>query len=101
MARTSHIVKHNKRKECVDKYSFHRNELRKTMNNIHLSMETRNEARKSINKLPRLSIETRLNSRCKICGTPRAVLRKFGMGRTTFRHLASNGQIPGVIKASW
>ncbi len=44
---------------------------------------------------------TRLNRRCKICGRPRAVLRKFGICRIHFRELADKGLIPGVRKASW
>ena len=44
---------------------------------------------------------TRLNRRCKICGRPRAVLRKFGVCRICFRKLADAGLIPGVRKASW
>lgn len=39
--------------------------------------------------------------RCRICGRPRAYLRKFGMCRLCFRHLANEGKIPGVKKASW
>jgi len=40
-------------------------------------------------------------NRCKQCGRPRAFMRKFGLCRICFRELASSGQIPGVIKASW
>lgn len=40
-------------------------------------------------------------SRCMICGRPRAYMRKFGICRLCFRKLASNGEIPGVKKASW
>jgi ribosomal protein S14 len=43
----------------------------------------------------------RINLRCKICGRPRAVYRKFGICRICFRSLASDGLIPGVTKASW
>ncbi|MBI2875079.1 MAG: type Z 30S ribosomal protein S14 [Firmicutes bacterium] len=39
--------------------------------------------------------------RCRICGRPRAFLRKFGMCRICFRTLALKGQIPGIRKASW
>lgn len=39
--------------------------------------------------------------RCKICGRPRAYLRKFQMCRICFRRLALRGQLPGVTKASW
>ena len=39
--------------------------------------------------------------RCKICGRPRAFMRKFQMCRICFRRLALRGQLPGVTKASW
>ena len=48
---------------------------------------------------PRDIIKIRL--RCRICGRPRAVYRKFGICRICFRNLASDGMIPGVTKASW
>lgn len=44
---------------------------------------------------------TRLNRRCKLCGRPRGVYRKFGLCRICFRNLADQGVIPGVKKASW
>ena len=43
----------------------------------------------------------RIRLRCKICGRPRAVYRKFGICRICFRNMASDGLIPGVTKASW
>jgi ribosomal protein S14 len=42
-----------------------------------------------------------IRNRCRICGRPRAVYRKFGICRICFRGLASDGMIPGVTKASW
>ena len=40
-------------------------------------------------------------TRCRICGRPHSVLKKFGICRVCFRELAYKGQIPGVKKASW
>lgn len=40
-------------------------------------------------------------SRCKRCGRPHSVSRKFNLCRICFRELAHKGQIPGVRKASW
>lgn len=45
--------------------------------------------------------EVREYNRCKICGRPRAYMRKFGMCRVCFRELAHRGEIPGVTKSSW
>lgn len=39
--------------------------------------------------------------RCKICGRPHAVLRKFMVCRICFRELAYKGELPGVRKSSW
>jgi small subunit ribosomal protein S14 len=40
-------------------------------------------------------------SRCRRCGRPRAVYRKFGLCRICLRELAHNGEIPGMTKSSW
>ncbi|MDL1959007.1 MAG: type Z 30S ribosomal protein S14 [Deltaproteobacteria bacterium] len=40
-------------------------------------------------------------NRCPVCGRPRAFIRRFGLCRICFRKMASQGVIPGVIKASW
>jgi small subunit ribosomal protein S14 len=45
--------------------------------------------------------KVRAYSRCRRCGRPRAVFRKFGMCRICLRELALSGEIPGVTKASW
>ena len=44
---------------------------------------------------------TRAYPRCRICGRPHSVLRKYGICRICFRELAYKGEIPGVRKASW
>lgn len=40
-------------------------------------------------------------NRCHRCGRSRAYMRDFGLCRICFRELALNGEIPGVVKASW
>jgi len=44
---------------------------------------------------------TRKVRRCRSCGRPRAVFRKFALCRICFRQNANMGYIPGVLKASW
>ncbi len=51
------------------------------------------------NQTPKFKV--RSYSRCDRCGRPRAFIRKFRLCRICFRELASTGQIPGVMKASW
>jgi small subunit ribosomal protein S14 len=45
--------------------------------------------------------KTRAYTRCRRCGRPRAVYRKFGLCRICLRELAHNGVIPGMTKSSW
>jgi small subunit ribosomal protein S14 len=45
--------------------------------------------------------KVRAYTRCHRCGRARAVYRDFGLCRICFRELALNGEIPGVVKASW
>lgn len=40
-------------------------------------------------------------NRCYRCGRARGYMRDFGLCRICFRELALNGEIPGVVKASW
>lgn len=49
----------------------------------------------------KLKFSSRRHNRCKLCGRPRAYLRKFGLCRMCFRGLALKGEIPGVSKSSW
>jgi len=44
---------------------------------------------------------SRAYSRCNICGRPHSVYRDFGLCRICLRKMASEGQIPGMRKASW
>ena len=43
---------------------------------------------------------TREYTRCKRCGRPHGVLRRFGLCRICLRELAYKGEIPGMTKAS-
>jgi len=44
---------------------------------------------------------TRVVRRCWRCGRKRGYMRDFDLCRICFRELASNGEIPGIVKASW
>jgi small subunit ribosomal protein S14 len=51
------------------------------------------------NRPPRYPVQA--HNRCKLCGRPRAYMRKFGMCRICFRTLSSEGKLPGITKSSW
>jgi small subunit ribosomal protein S14 len=52
-------------------------------------------------QLPRNGSPTRIRLRCELTGRSRANYRKFRLSRIALRDLASAGQIPGMVKASW
>jgi len=45
--------------------------------------------------------KVRAYTRCRVCGRPRSVYRKFSLCRICLRDLAHAGELPGVKKASW
>ncbi len=49
----------------------------------------------------RSTFRAREYTRCRRCGRPRAVFRKFMLCRICFRELAHVGELPGVTKSSW
>lgn len=61
-------------------------------------MATKAKIASSLRK-PKFKVRQRL--RCRRCGRPRSVYRKFALCRICFRQLALQGYLPGVIKASW
>jgi small subunit ribosomal protein S14 len=56
---------------------------------------------KTVREKKKLKHKVRYKNRCRLCGRPRAYMRKFGLCRLCFRELAHKGEIPGVKKASW
>ena len=101
MAKTSMIQREIKRTALVKRYATKRAALKEIAANTDLPMEERFKARLQLAKLPRNSSETRLHNRCQVTGRPKAYYRKLKMSRIALRDLASNGQIPGMVKSSW
>ena len=101
MAKTSKIVKNNKRKVLVERYAERRAELVKIIKDPEASYADKREAYAKIAKMPRDASATRYRNRCNITGRPRAYFRKFGLSRIAFRDMAHRGDLPGVRKASW
>lgn len=101
MAKTSWLEKQKKREGLVRKYAAKREELKRRARDMKLSAEERQTAREALAKLPRNSSPVRLKTRCIVTGRSHAVYRKFMLSRISFRELALQGKLPGVMKASW
>jgi small subunit ribosomal protein S14 len=101
MAKKSSIEKNKKRERLAKQYAAKRARLKAIAENDQLPMEERFTARLKLAELPRNSSRVRIRNRCELSGRPRGVYRKFKLSRIALRDLASTGQIPGMVKASW
>lgn len=78
-----------------------RQALKETILDMSKNIEERLAAVDALNKLPKNSSKIRLRNRCQFTGRSRGFLRKFKLSRLCFREMASQGLIPGIVKASW
>ncbi|MBO6827253.1 MAG: 30S ribosomal protein S14 [Sneathiella sp.] len=101
MAKKSAVEKNKKRARLVEQYAAKRASLKATINDSSLPQEERFAARLKLAELPRNSAPNRVRNRCELTGRPRGVYRKLKMSRIGLRDMASNGQIPGMVKSSW
>jgi small subunit ribosomal protein S14 len=101
MAKLAVINREKKRRKTVAKFASRRAALNAVIGDAKRSDDERQEARESLQRLPRDSSPVRLRNRCRLTGRPRGVFRKFGLARNKLREIALRGEIPGVIKASW
>lgn len=101
MAKTSSIERNRKRERLTKKYAVKRAKLKAIADNDSLAMEDRFAARLKLAEMPRNSSKVRIKHRCDLTGRSRSVYRKFRLSRIALRQLASTGQIPGMVKASW
>jgi small subunit ribosomal protein S14 len=101
MAKISKIVKNERRKEMVQRYSDRRAEWKRIINDPKSTPEQVDAAVMKLQKMPRDASPARVRNRCSQTGRSRGYLRKFGLSRIALRELALQGQIPGVVKSSW
>ena len=101
MAKTCMIEKEKHRRRLAKKNKVKRAKLKAIIMNKNTAMEERFTAVMKLAKLPRNSAPVRQRNRCELTGRPRGFYRKFKLCRIKLRELASNGQIPGMIKSSW
>ena len=101
MAKKSMINRELKREKTVAKYAEKRAELKAIISDINASDEDRLDAMLALQSLPRNSSPVRLRNRCGLTGRPHGYFRKFGLSRNKLRDTVMQGDVPGVVKASW
>jgi small subunit ribosomal protein S14 len=101
MAKISAVNRNAKRAYMSERDKAKRTALKNIIMDRDLPMEERFEASLKLAELPRNGSRVRVRLRCELTGRARGNYRKFKLCRIALRDLASNGQIPGLVKASW
>jgi len=101
MAKVSMVEREKRRRRIVAQYAKRRAALRAAVRDNSLAPDERFAASLKLAALPRNGARVRLRNRCEVSGRPRGYYRKFRLSRIALHELASRGQVPGVVKASW
>ncbi|MDW8479941.1 MAG: 30S ribosomal protein S14 [Xanthomonadales bacterium] len=101
MAKKSMVNRDLKRARLIQRYAAKRKALKAIIKDPARSLEERMQAQVALQRLPRDSSPVRLRNRCALSGRPRAVYKRFSLGRNKLREAAMRGDVPGIRKASW
>ncbi|HEX4260864.1 MAG TPA: 30S ribosomal protein S14 [Acetobacteraceae bacterium] len=101
MAKKSSVNRNNFREALIKRERAKRAALKSVVMDRESPVEARFEATIKLAQLPRNGAANRWRLRCELTGRARANYRKFKVSRIMLRELASTGQLPGVVKASW
>ena len=101
MAKASSVNRNTKRERMAKRDKGKRGVLKAIVMDRTLPVEDRFNATLKLAELPRNGAKVRVRLLCELTGRPRANYRKFKLSRNMLRALASSGQLPGMVKASW
>jgi small subunit ribosomal protein S14 len=101
MAKTSQVNRNQMRERMAKRDRTKRAALKAITMDRSLPVEDRFEATMKLAQLPRNGAANRVRLRCELTGRARGNYQKFKLCRIALRELASSGQIPGMVKASW
>lgn len=101
MAKTSSVNRNQKRMRMAARDKGKRAELKARVMDRSTPVEERFEASLKLAELPRNGAAVRVRLRCALTGRSRGNYRKFELSRNMLRQMANQGQLPGVVKASW
>lgn len=105
MAKTSSIVKNEKRKKLAKLGFEKRKAIKVAARKAYLEGKSVDEIFDLFQKLNKMDRNygnpTRVRNRCRVTGRPRGYYGRFEMSRIALRQLGSAGEIPGIVKSSW
>ncbi|XP_003741864.1 28S ribosomal protein S14, mitochondrial [Galendromus occidentalis] len=95
------MLRDYKRRQCVAKHYFERNQLNTLRKNTILPRVLQEAAHEELKKLPRDSATVRIHQRCCVTSYPRNVSIRYRLARHAWRHLADYNKLSGIQKALW
>ncbi len=101
MAKKSSVNRNEKRARLAGRDKAKRAVLKAQVMDRDTPVEDRFTATLKLAQLPRNGAAVRVRLRCALTGRSRGNYRKFKLSRNKLRELASSGQLPGMVKASW
>src|ERR1700751_512177 len=101
MAKISKVNRNKAREDMIKRDKGKRAALKDVMMDRSLPVEDRFNASLKLAELPRNGAAVRVRRRCGLTGRSRGNYRKFKLCRVKLRELANEGQIRGMVKASW
>jgi small subunit ribosomal protein S14 len=101
MAKTSQVLRDERRSKLIAKHAAKRSELREKLKDPSIPPEEKFDIQAEFARLPRNSCPTRLTRRCRLTGRARGVYQKFGLSRIALREMTLSGELPGMRKSSW
>ena len=101
MAKKCMIARERLREKLSQRARATRQEIKAIINSETVEFDEKLDQVKRLNKRRRDESASRHVRRCRSCGRPHAVYRKFGLCRICLRNHAMRGDIPGLVKSSW
>jgi len=95
------IAREKKRARMVKRLSSLRSKLKSIVNGVNSDDAERWDANLKLQQLSPNTSKVRQVNRCRQCGRPRGVYKRFGLCRIHLREAAMRGDVPGMVKASW
>ena len=101
MSKLSQVNRNSMREHSAKRDKAKRAALKAIVMDRTLPVEGRFNASLKLAQLPRNGAAVRVRLRCVLTGRSRGNYQKFKLCRVKLRELANQGQIPGMVKASW
>ena len=98
----ANLAKRDKKKRKIfQSFEQKRLALKSLIRDVNISKQIRFQCIFELTKFPRNSSIVRIKNRCIHTGRGKGILTSFRLSRISFRELACQGLLPGVLKASW